>query len=87
MVALNHVSNALGTVNPVAEIIRQAHAVGAKVLLDGAQAIAHYPVDVQALDCDFYTFSGHKLFGPTGIGVLWGKQALLDAMPPFLGGG
>jgi cysteine desulfurase/selenocysteine lyase len=87
MVALNHVSNALGTVNPVAEIIRKAHAVGAKVLVDGAQAIAHYPVDVQALDCDFYTFSGHKLFGPTGIGVLWGKQSLLDAMPPFLGGG
>jgi cysteine desulfurase/selenocysteine lyase len=87
MVAVNHVSNALGTVNPVAEIIQKAHAVGAKVLLDGAQAVAHYPVDVQALDCDFYTFSGHKLFGPTGIGVLWGKKNLLDAMPPFLGGG
>jgi cysteine desulfurase/selenocysteine lyase len=87
MVAVNHVSNALGTVNPVAEIIAKAHAVGAKVLLDGAQAVAHYPVDVQALDCDFYTFSGHKLFGPTGIGVLWGKKELLDAMPPFLGGG
>jgi cysteine desulfurase/selenocysteine lyase len=87
MVVVNHVSNALGTVNPVADIIQKAHAVGAKVLLDGAQGIAHYPVDVQALDCDFYTFSGHKLFGPTGIGVLWGKKNLLDAMPPFLGGG
>ena len=87
MVAVNHVSNAIGTVNPIAEIIEKAHAVGAKVLIDGAQAVAHWPVDVQALDCDFYTFSGHKLFGPTGIGVLWGKEALLDAMPPFLGGG
>jgi len=87
MVAVNHVSNALGTVNPVAEIIQEAHAVGAKVLLDGAQAVAHYSIDVQALDCDFYTFSGHKLFGPTGIGVLWGKKDLLDAMPPFVGGG
>ena len=87
LVALNHVSNAIGTVNPVRDIIRRAHAVGAKVLVDGAQAVAHWPVDVQALDCDFYTFSGHKLFGPTGIGVLWGKEALLDAMPPFLGGG
>jgi len=87
MVAVNHVSNAIGTVNPVAEIIEKAHAVGALVLIDGAQAVAHWPVDVQALDCDFYTFSGHKLFGPTGIGVLWGKEALLDAMPPFLGGG
>ena len=87
LVALNHVSNAIGTVNPVAEIIAKAHAVGAKVLIDGAQAIAHWPVDVQALDCDFYAFSGHKLFGPTGIGVLWGREELLDAMPPFLGGG
>ncbi|MEE4191654.1 MAG: cysteine desulfurase [Halieaceae bacterium] len=87
MVALNHVSNAIGTVNPVQEIIRKAHAVGAKVLVDGAQAVAHWPVDVQALDCDFYAFSGHKLFGPTGIGVLWGREELLDAMPPFLGGG
>jgi cysteine desulfurase/selenocysteine lyase len=87
MVALNHVSNAIGTINPVAEIIEKAHAVGAKVLVDGAQAVAHWPVDVQALDCDFYAFSGHKLFGPTGIGVLWGREELLDAMPPFLGGG
>ena len=87
MVAVNHVSNALGTINPVAAIIEKAHASGAKVLLDGAQAVAHWPVDVQALDCDFYTFSGHKMFGPTGIGVLWGRRELLDAMPPFLGGG
>lgn len=87
MVAVNHVSNALGTVNPVEAIIEKAHAAGAKVLLDGAQAVAHWPVDVRALDCDFYTFSGHKVFGPTGIGVLWGKRELLDAMPPFLGGG
>jgi len=87
MVALNHVSNALGTVNPVKEITQKAHAVGAKVLIDGAQAVAHWPVDVQDLDCDFYAFSGHKLFGPTGIGVLWGREELLDAMPPFLGGG
>ncbi len=87
MVALNHVSNAIGTVNPVELVIEKAHAVGAKVLIDGAQAVAHWPVDVQALDCDFYTFSGHKLFGPTGIGVLWGRESLLDAMPPFLGGG
>ena len=87
MVAVNHVSNALGTVNPVAAIIEKAHAAGALVLLDGAQAVAHWPVDVQALDCDFYTFSGHKMYGPTGIGVLWGKQALLEAMPPFFGGG
>jgi cysteine desulfurase/selenocysteine lyase len=87
LVALNHVSNAIGTVNPVADIVERAHAVGAKVLVDGAQAVAHWPVDVQALDCDFYAFSGHKLFGPTGIGVLWGREQLLDAMPPFLGGG
>jgi len=87
LVAVNHISNALGTVNPVADIIAKAHAVGAKVLIDGAQAVAHCTVDVQALDCDFYTFSGHKLFGPTGIGVLWGKKDLLEAMPPFLGGG
>jgi len=87
LVALNHVSNAIGTVNPVARIIEMAHAVGAKVLVDGAQAVAHWPLDVQALGCDFYAFSGHKLFGPTGIGVLWGREELLDAMPPFLGGG
>lgn len=87
LVAVNQVSNALGTVNPVAEIIALAHAKGAKVLVDGAQAIAHFPVDVQALACDFYAFSGHKLFGPTGIGVLWGRRELLEAMPPYQGGG
>ena len=87
MVAVNHVSNALGTVNPVADITRRAKAAGARVLIDGAQSVAHWPVDVQALDCDFYTFSGHKLFGPTGIGVLWGRETLLESMPPFLGGG
>ena len=87
LVAAAHVSNALGTVNPVAEIVRLAHGAGAVTLIDGAQAVSHWPVDVQALGCDFYAFSGHKLFGPTGIGVLWGKQDLLEAMPPFLGGG
>ena len=87
MVAVNHVSNALGTINPVQEIAAKAHAVGALCMVDGAQAIAHWPLDVQQLGCDFYTFSGHKLFGPTGIGVLWGREALLEAMPPFLGGG
>jgi cysteine desulfurase/selenocysteine lyase len=87
MVACGHISNALGTVNPVAEIVAKAHAVGAKVLIDGAQAVAHWPVDVQALGCDFYAFSGHKLFGPTGIGVLWGREELLESMPPYHGGG
>lgn len=87
MVVVGHVSNALGTVNPVADIVEHAHKAGAKVLIDGAQAVAHWPVDVQALNCDFYAFSGHKLFGPTGIGVLWGREELLDAMPPYQGGG
>ncbi|MEH6825027.1 MAG: SufS family cysteine desulfurase [Motiliproteus sp.] len=87
LVALCHVSNALGTVNPIATMIQQAHAVGAKVLIDGAQAVSHFRVDVQALDCDFYLFSGHKLYGPTGIGVLYGKQTLLQAMPPWQAGG
>jgi cysteine desulfurase/selenocysteine lyase len=87
MVAVNHVSNALGTVNPVAEIARRARAAGSLVLVDGAQAVAHWPVDVEALGCDFYVMSGHKLFGPTGIGVLWGRREVLEAMPPFLGGG
>ena len=87
IVAVNHVSNALGTVNPVAEIARRVHAVGALLLVDGAQAVGHWDVDVQALDCDFYCFSGHKLFGPTGIGALWGRRELLEAMPPFFGGG
>ncbi len=87
LVALSHVSNALGTINPAAEIVRLAHARGIPVLLDGAQAVPHMRVDVQALDCDFYAFSGHKLFGPTGIGVLYGKAQFLDAMPPWQGGG
>jgi cysteine desulfurase/selenocysteine lyase len=82
-----HVSNALGTVNPVEEMISLAHGVGALVLLDGAQSAPHQPVDVQALDVDFFVFSGHKVYGPTGIGVLYGKEALLDAMPPWEGGG
>ena len=86
-VSVVHVSNALGTVNPVKTIIEKAHAVGAKVLIDGAQAVAHFKVDVQELDADFYVFSGHKVFGPTGIGCLYGKKALLDAMPPVQGGG
>ncbi len=87
LLAVTHVSNVLGTVNPVRELIRMARARGATVLVDGAQAVAHMPVDVQELDCDFYAFSGHKVFGPTGIGVLYGKAELLDAMPPFHGGG
>lgn len=87
LVAVTHVSNALGTINPVKFIIELAHDHNVPVLLDGAQAIAHLPVDVQALDCDFYAFSGHKLYGPTGIGALYGKAALLDAMPPYQGGG
>ena len=73
--------------NPVEDIIREAHKVGAKTLIDGAQAVAHWDIDVQALDCDFYAFSGHKLFGPTGLGVLYGKEELLNAMPPYQGGG
>lgn len=87
LVAIAHVSNALGTVNPVADIVAQAHAVGAKVLVDGAQAVAHQAVDVQALDCDFYVFSGHKLYGPTGTGALYARYELLRAMPPWQGGG
>ncbi|GAB3683511.1 cysteine desulfurase [Salinisphaera aquimarina] len=87
IVGLAHVSNALGTVLPVADMVAAAHAHDAVVIVDGAQAVAHMPVDVQALDVDFYAFSGHKLFGPTGIGALYGKQALLDAMPPYQGGG
>jgi len=85
--ALSYLSNALGTINPVAAMIRTAHARGVPVLLDGAQAVPHLPVDVQALDCDFFAFSGHKLYGPTGVGVLYGKRALLEAMPPWQGGG
>ena len=87
MVSLTHVSNALGTITPMAEIVRLAHARGVPVLVDGCQAIPHLPVDVQALDADFYVFSGHKLYGPSGIGVLYGKEALLDAIPPYQGGG
>lgn len=87
IVACVWVSNALGTINPVKEIIQKAHAVGAMVLLDGAQACSHMQVDVQALDCDFLTISSHKLYGPTGVGVLYGKRELLEAMPPYQGGG
>lgn len=86
-VSISYASNALGTINPVKKMIEMAHAVGALVLLDGAQATAHLAVDVQDLDCDFYAFSAHKMYGPTGIGVLWGKEALLNAMPPYQGGG
>ena len=87
IVAVTHVSNVLGTVNPVAELARLAHAVGAVVVVDGAQAVPHLPVDVQALGADFYAASGHKMYGPTGVGFLWGRRALLEAMPPWLGGG
>jgi cysteine desulfurase/selenocysteine lyase len=87
LVAVTHVSNALGSVNPVRKMVELAHARNIPVLLDGAQAVPHARVDVQALDCDFYAFSAHKLYGPTGIGVLYGKSALLDAMPPYQGGG
>jgi cysteine desulfurase/selenocysteine lyase len=87
LVALNHVSNALGTVNPVREIAAKAHAVGALMLVDGAQSAPHLPVDVPSLGCDFFAFSGHKMCGPTGIGGLWARRELLDAMPPFHGGG
>lgn len=87
LVAITHVSNVLGTVNPVQSITTAAHAVGAKVLIDAAQSVPHLPVDVQAINCDFLAFSGHKMCGPTGIGVLYGKLDLLEEMPPFLGGG
>ena len=87
IVAVNHVSNTLGTVNPVREIIDIAHEHGVPVLIDGAQAISHLPVDVQALGCDFYCFSGHKMYGPMGVGVMYGREELLDAMPPYQGGG
>ncbi|SVD91107.1 uncharacterized protein METZ01_LOCUS443961, partial [marine metagenome] len=87
LVAVTHTSNALGTITPVNEILRLAHAEGALVMLDGAQSVVHGPVDVQALDVDFFTFSGHKLYGPSGIGVLYGKADILSAMPPYQGGG
>ncbi len=87
LVGMVHVSNSLGTVNPIHKVIEAAHVVGAKVLVDAAQSIAHFPLDVKSLDADFVTFSGHKMYGPFGIGVLYGKQRLLEEMPPFLGGG
>ncbi|WP_368165302.1 aminotransferase class V-fold PLP-dependent enzyme [Aeromonas sp. R6-2] len=87
LVAIGQVSNALGTINPVAEMARLAKAAGALVLIDGAQAVAHLPVDVQRLSCDFYAFSGHKMYAPTGIGALWGRRELLEKMPPWQGGG
>lgn len=87
LLSITHVSNVLGTVNPVAQIIRMAHAHQVPVLIDGAQSTPHMPIDVQELDCDFFAFSGHKIYGPTGIGVLYGKQEWLDRMPPYMGGG
>ena len=87
MVAITHMSNVLGTIVPIKEVVRMAHARGIPVLVDGAQGAVHLPVDVQDLDCDFYAFTGHKLYGPTGIGVLYGKKELLEAMPPYQGGG
>jgi len=87
LVAVVHLSNSLGTINPVQDIVRMAHARGVPVLIDGSQSVYHMPVDVQALDCDFYVFTGHKLYGPTGIGVLYGRESLLEQMPPYQGGG
>jgi cysteine desulfurase/selenocysteine lyase len=87
LVAVNHVSNALGTINPVKEIIDAAHTVGAVVLIDGAQSSVHLDIRVQELDCDFFVFSSHKVYGPTGVGVLYGKKQLLESMPPYQGGG
>ncbi len=87
LLSMAHVSNVLGTINPVAEVARKAHAAGAVVMVDGAQSAPHMPVDVRALDCDFLALSGHKMLAPTGIGALYGKRAILDAMPPFFGGG
>lgn len=87
IVAVGHVSNALGTINPIEHIISTAHKVGALVVVDGAQSVPHIKIDVQAMDCDFYAFSGHKMYGPSGIGVLYGKKALLNDMPPYQGGG
>ncbi len=87
MVVLNHVSNSLGTINPIKEIIAAAHDAGAAVLVDGAQAAAHLKIDVQDLDVDFYCVSSHKMYGPTGAGILYGKRELLEKMPPFFGGG
>jgi len=87
MVAIGHISNSLGTIHPIKEIIADAHAAGSKVLIDGAQGVPHLPINVQDLDADFYAFSGHKLYGPTGIGILYAKEELLNAMPPYQGGG
>jgi cysteine desulfurase/selenocysteine lyase len=87
IVSVVHISNSLGTINPIEYIIRRAHDVGAVVLIDGSQSIQHLPVDVQKLDCDFFVFSGHKIYGPTGIGVLYGKKVILESMPPYQGGG
>jgi cysteine desulfurase / selenocysteine lyase len=87
LVSFTHVSNMLGTINPVEEMTRKAHEAGALVVIDGAQAVPHMPVDVEAIGCDFYAFSGHKAMAPTGSGVLWGRRELLEAMPPFMGGG
>src|SRR4030095_14999550 len=87
LVAVNHASNALGTINPVKEIVEAAHGVGAVVLIDGAQSAVHLDIDVQDMDCDFFVFVSHKMYGPTGVGVLYGKEKLLEAMPPFQGGG
>ena len=87
LVSVTHVSNVLGTINPVQDIIRIAHAHGVPVLIDGAQSAPHMTVDVQAMDCDFFAFSGHKIYGPTGIGILYGKENWLEQMPPYMGGG
>lgn len=87
LVAVTQISNTLGTINPIKELTQKAHAVGARVLVDGAQSIQHMPIDVRDLDCDFFVFSGHKVFGPTGIGVLYGKEDILEKMPPYQGGG
>jgi cysteine desulfurase/selenocysteine lyase len=87
LVCVSHMSNVLGTINPITDIARRVHAAGALLLVDGAQSVPHLPVDVQTLGADFLAFSGHKMCGPTAIGVLWGRQALLEAMPPFMGGG
>ncbi|PIE87101.1 MAG: cysteine desulfurase CsdA [Bacteroidetes bacterium] len=87
LVSVTHISNTLGTINPIEEIIKKTHEAGGYVMIDGAQSVQHIPVDVQALDCDFFAFSGHKVFGPTGVGILYGKKEILDQMPPYQGGG